>query len=106
VRRAAFAGSRGLCGVFRLSLPPGPVDALEDQQQLAARRLVTVWRERNGPLVETAEDQITRSRITITGFHSGKGAPVEKTIGQKVSSLSFKNLKFQFNRVVRSKLPF
>jgi len=58
------------------------------------------------PLVETAEDQITRSRITISGFHSGKGAPVEKTIGQKVSSLSFKNLKFQFNRVVRSKLPF
>lgn len=58
------------------------------------------------PLVETAEDQIARSNITMTGFHSGKGAPVEKSIAQKVSSLSYKNLKFQFNRVVRSKLPF
>ena len=58
------------------------------------------------PIVETAEQQITRSRITITGFHTGKGVVAEKSIREKVSSLSVKNLKFQFNRVVRSKLPF
>jgi len=58
------------------------------------------------PIVETAEQQITRSRITITGFHSGKGFVASKSIGEKVSSLSVKNFKFQFNRVVRSKLPF
>jgi len=30
----------------------------------------------------------------------------EKSIKEKISSLNSKNLKFQFNRVVRSKLPF
>jgi len=58
------------------------------------------------PVVATAEEQITRSRISITGFHTGKGVVASKSIGDKVSSLSYKNLKFQFNRVVRSKLPF
>ena len=58
------------------------------------------------PIVETAEAQITRSRISITGFHTGKGVVADKSIGEKVKSLSFKNMKFQFNRVVRSKLPF
>jgi hypothetical protein len=57
------------------------------------------------PIVESAEQQITRSRITITGFKTGKGSVASKSIGQKVSSLNLKNLKFQFNRVVRSKLP-
>ena len=58
------------------------------------------------PVIETAEQQITRSRITITGFHTGRGVVADKSIREKVSSLSVKNLKFQFNRVVRSKLPF
>ena len=58
------------------------------------------------PVVATAEEQITRSRISITGFHTGKGVVASKSIGDKVSSLGYKNLKFQFNRVVRSKLPF
>jgi hypothetical protein len=58
------------------------------------------------PIVETAEQQITRSRITITGFTTGKGVVADKSIGDKVRSLSYKNIKFQFNRVVRSKLPF
>lgn len=58
------------------------------------------------PVVETAEAQITRSRITITGFHTGKGVVADKSLKEKVSSINFKNIKFQFNRVVRSKLPF
>jgi hypothetical protein len=58
------------------------------------------------PVVTTAEEQITRSRISITGFHTGKGVVASKSIGDKISSLSYKNIKFQFNRVVRSKLPF
>jgi hypothetical protein len=58
------------------------------------------------PLVETAEDQIKRSRITIVGFQTGKGVVADKSFGQKVKSMNYKNLKFQFNRVVRSKLPF
>ena len=53
-----------------------------------------------------SKENVICYNITITGFHSGKGAPVEKTMGQKVSSLSYKNFKFQFNRLVRSKLPF
>ena len=57
------------------------------------------------PILETAEEQITRSRITITGFNTGKGVVAEKSIGQKLASLNYKNIKFQFNRVVRSKLP-
>ena len=56
--------------------------------------------------VSPAEAQITRSRITITGFSTGNGVVGEKSIREKVSSLNVKNLKFQFNRVVRSKLPF
>lgn len=58
------------------------------------------------PIMETAEQQITRSRITITGFQSGKGVVADKSIREKVSSINVKNIKFQFNRVVRSKLPF
>ena len=58
------------------------------------------------PILETAEQQITRSRITITGFHTGKGVVASKSIGEKLASLNYKNIKFQFNRVVRSKLPF
>lgn len=58
------------------------------------------------PILETAEEQITRSRITVTGFNTGKGVVADKAIGQKLASLSRKNIKFQFNRVVRSKLPF
>jgi hypothetical protein len=58
------------------------------------------------PLVETAEEQIKRSRITITGVQSGKGVVAEKSITESLSSISRKNFKFQFNRVVRSKLPF
>jgi hypothetical protein len=58
------------------------------------------------PIVETAEEQITRSRITIVGVNTGKGIVADKTIKQKFESLNYKNLKFQFNRVVRSKLPF
>ena len=58
------------------------------------------------PILETAEQQITRSRITITGFQTGKGVVASKSIGEKFASLNVKNLKFQFNRVVRSKLPF
>jgi hypothetical protein len=58
------------------------------------------------PILDTAESQITRSRISITGFNTGKGVVADKTIGQKLASLSRKNIKFQFNRVVRSKLPF
>ena len=57
-------------------------------------------------IVETAEAQITRSRITITGFQTGKGVVADKSIKEKFASLNFKNIKFQFNRVVRSKLPF
>ena len=58
------------------------------------------------PIVETAIEQITRSRISITGFHSGKGVVVDKSFSEKLASLNYKNLKFQFNRIVRSKLPF
>jgi hypothetical protein len=58
------------------------------------------------PIIETAEAQITRSRITITGFKTGKGVVAEKSFGDKLSSLNYKNIKFQWNRVVRSKLPF
>jgi len=58
------------------------------------------------PIIEVAEKQIERSRITITGFQTGKGVVAEKSIKEKVSSLNSKNIKFQFNRVVRSKLPF
>jgi hypothetical protein len=58
------------------------------------------------PIIETAEDQIKRSRITITGVETGKGVVADKTFKQKVGSLNMKNIKFQFNRVVRSKLPF
>lgn len=58
------------------------------------------------PVVETAEEQIARSRISISGFSTGKGVVAEKSIGEKIASLNYKNLKFQFNRVVRSKLPF
>ena len=58
------------------------------------------------PVIETAEQQITRSRITVTGFHTGKGVVADQSIRDKVSSLNYKNIKFQFNRVVRSKLPF
>ena len=58
------------------------------------------------PIIEVAEKQIERSRITITGFQTGKGVVAEKSFKEKVSSLNSKNLKFQFNRVVRSKLPF
>jgi hypothetical protein len=58
------------------------------------------------PILEVAEEQIARSRITMTGFHSGKGYVADKSLGQKLSALNYKNFKFQFNRVVRSKLPF
>jgi hypothetical protein len=58
------------------------------------------------PIVETAEDQITRSRIAITGVKTGKGVVASKSISEKFASISYKNFKFQFNRVVRSKLPF
>jgi len=58
------------------------------------------------PIVETAEAQITRSRITITGFNTGKGVVADKSLREKFASLNYKNVKFQFNRVVRSKLPF
>jgi hypothetical protein len=58
------------------------------------------------PLVETAAEQIARSRITITGVQSGKGVVVDKSLSEKVSGLTWKNFKFQWNRVVRSKLPF
>ena len=58
------------------------------------------------PIVETAIEQITRSRISITGFHSGKGVVVDKSFSEKLASLNYKNLKFQFNRIVRSRLPF
>ena len=58
------------------------------------------------PIVETAESQISRSRISITGFNTGKGVVASKSLGEKFASLNLKNLKFQFNRVVRSKLPF
>ncbi|MGQ0647469.1 MAG: hypothetical protein ACT4P7_07840 [Gemmatimonadaceae bacterium] len=58
------------------------------------------------PIIETAEEQIKRSRISIVGFQTGKGQVADKSIGDKLASLNYKNLKFQFNRVVRSKLPF
>ena len=58
------------------------------------------------PIVEVAEKQVERSRITMTGFHTGKAVVADKSIKDKVSSLNYKNLEFQFNRVVRSKLPF
>jgi hypothetical protein len=58
------------------------------------------------PLVETAEEQIKRSRISITGVQSGKGVVADKSIKDTFAQLSMKNIKFQFNRVVRSKLPF
>jgi hypothetical protein len=58
------------------------------------------------PIIETAESQIASSRISITGFNTGKGVVADKSIREKISSLNFKNLKFQFNRVVRSRIPF
>ena len=58
------------------------------------------------PILETAEEQITRSRISITGFRTGKGVVADKSIREKIASLNYKNMKFQFNRVVRSRLPF
>jgi hypothetical protein len=58
------------------------------------------------PILEVAEAQITRSRISITGFNTGKGVVADKSIREKIASLNYKNIKFQFNRVVRSKLPF
>ena len=58
------------------------------------------------PVVTTAEEQITRSRISISGFTTGKGVVADKSFSEKVASLNYKNFKFQFNRVVRSKLPF
>jgi hypothetical protein len=58
------------------------------------------------PIVGTAEDQITRSRITITGVKTGKGIVASKSVSEKLAAISYKNFKFQFNRVVRSKLPF
>jgi hypothetical protein len=58
------------------------------------------------PVVETATEQIARSRITMVGFTTGKGFVPEKSVGGKLQSLKWKNMKFQFNRLVRSQLPF
>jgi len=58
------------------------------------------------PVVETAAEQIARSRITMVGFKTGKGYVPSKSMGDKLSSLNWKNVKFQFNRLVLAKLPF
>jgi hypothetical protein len=58
------------------------------------------------PIVETAEDQITRSRITMSGVKTGKGIVGSKSVSEKLAAINYKNFKFQFNRVVRSRLPF
>ena len=69
-------------------------------------KIELVKKEGLDPLVETAEQQIERSRITITGIQSGKGVVAGKSIKERFAALNRKNIKFQFNRVVRSKLPF
>jgi hypothetical protein len=58
------------------------------------------------PIVETANAQIARSRITVSGFNTGKGFVPDKSIGDRLAGLKWKNVKFQFNRLVRSQLPF
>ena len=58
------------------------------------------------PVVETAAEQIARSRITIVGFKTGKGYVADKSMSEKFGSMNWKNFKFQFNRLVRAKLPF
>ena len=63
-------------------------------------------REGLDPIVETAAEQISRSRITMVNFKTGKGYVPEKSMGDKLSGLSWKNMKFQFNRLVRSRIPF
>jgi hypothetical protein len=58
------------------------------------------------PLVDVAVKQIERSRISLTGFQTGKGFVADKSFGDKLKDLNWKSFKFQFNRRVRSKLPF
>ncbi len=42
----------------------------------------------------------------LVGSDTGKGVVADKSIREKFAALNYKNFKFQFNRVVRSKLPF
>lgn len=58
------------------------------------------------PMVETAEKQISRSRITLEGVKTGKGIVVEKGVTDKIKSLNRANARFQFKRQVLAKLPF
>lgn len=58
------------------------------------------------PLVDVSHSQIEKSRISITGFQTGKGQVEEKSFKEKLKALNSRNIKFQFNRLVRSKLPF
>ena len=58
------------------------------------------------PVIETAAEQIARSRITMVNFKSGKGHVPSKSVGDTLSSVNWKNMKFQFNRLVRARLPF
>lgn len=92
----AYSPASMLIGFFVAEIGlPGWMDKIE-----------TFKKQGLDPIVETAEEQIKRSRITITGFHTGKGVVASKSVTDKVKSLNLKNLRFQFNRVVRSKLPF
>lgn len=58
------------------------------------------------PLIDVAAGQIVRSRIQLVGFQTGKGYVPDKSTADKLKDLNWKNIKFQFNRLVRSKLPF
>lgn len=64
--------------------------------------------KKNGldPIITVAADQITRSRIQIEGVGVSTDTAYTPVKGGGKTSLSFKNFKFQFNRLVRSKLPF
>lgn len=58
------------------------------------------------PIIETAADQITRSRLKIEGVGvSADAAYAPGKAGGKLS-LTRKNFRFQFNRLVLAKLPF
>lgn len=58
------------------------------------------------PLIATAEQQISQSRVVLEGVKTGKGIVESKGIGDKLKSLNKANVRFQFKRQVRAKLPF
>jgi hypothetical protein len=72
--------------------PSGAHDIGRQAHQHFRKRTSPRWRHREGTHLHH-------------GVPNGKGVVAGKSIEEKVSSLNYKNLKFQFNRAVRSKLP-